>query len=549
MNGFKSRKHRKGCFKPAALLGSPNYLTVYTRSNMLKLIWLFSALSLLHYVHAFDVTQNSNLVVYWGQNSYGATHSDTANFQQTLSFYCQDNSIDVFPLAFMDEFFGPGGLPVIDLSNTCNPTSDSVFSGSSLLNCQFLASDIQTCQSKGKIVTLSMGGGGAGGIWNLFLGGSSSTRPFGNAVLDGIDLDIEGGGTQFFDSFINQIRSHAASASKKYYITGAPQCPFPDAYMGTVLNAVAFDMVYVQFYNNYCGLNNYNLSQDWDFSVWDNWAKNTAVNKNVKIFIGAPASSTAAGSGYVAASTLGSIIAQTKATYSSFGGVMMWDASQAYANNRYDAAIKSYLTTGGAAPPPPPPVSTTTKPPVSTSTSAPHTTTTTSSPPTSGSCAGVAAWSSSVAYNGGAQVVYNGHLWTAKWWSESDTPGGAAGDWTDDGACTNLAAVVVAPSAKITPSVNSNAEAATVAAISSNPVEISAAKTASASQVVKTASPDGVSAAKVVKPSSQVASQDANTMPQNAKTVEVQAIPVSVASAASDAEETADRAHARAFQV
>ena len=26
---------------------------------------------------------------YWGQNSYGATHSDVANFQKPLAFYCQ----------------------------------------------------------------------------------------------------------------------------------------------------------------------------------------------------------------------------------------------------------------------------------------------------------------------------------------------------------------------------------------------------------------------------------------------------------------------------
>lgn len=26
---------------------------------------------------------------YWGQNSYGATHSDTANFQKSIATYCQ----------------------------------------------------------------------------------------------------------------------------------------------------------------------------------------------------------------------------------------------------------------------------------------------------------------------------------------------------------------------------------------------------------------------------------------------------------------------------
>lgn len=53
--------------------------------------------------------------------------------------------------------------------------------------------------------------------------------------------------------------------------------------------------------------------------------------------------------------------------------------------------------------------------------------------------------------------MYSGHLWTAKWWSYGDAPGGqspeyhrsgdsadldirypgAAGDWQDDGTCTS----------------------------------------------------------------------------------------------------------------
>lgn len=62
----------------------------------------------------------------------------------------------------------------------------------------------------------------------------------------------------------------------------------------------------------------------------DNWAKNTSPNKDVKVYIGAPASSSAASTGYVSSSTLATIISQTMSQYSSFGGVMLWDASQAY---------------------------------------------------------------------------------------------------------------------------------------------------------------------------------------------------------------------------
>ncbi|KAI0261223.1 glycoside hydrolase superfamily [Gloeopeniophorella convolvens] len=68
-------------------------------------------------------------------------------------------------------------------------------------------------------------------------------------------------------------------------------------------------------------------------------------------------------------------------------------------------------------------------------------TTTSSSAPTStggsssGQCAGVAAWSSAAIFTGGQQATYSGHLWTAKWWTQGDTPGGSVGVWTDNGAC------------------------------------------------------------------------------------------------------------------
>ncbi|KIJ60831.1 carbohydrate-binding module family 5 protein [Hydnomerulius pinastri MD-312] len=42
-------------------------------------------------------------------------------------------------------------------------------------------------------------------------------------------------------------------------------------------------------------------------------------------------------------------------------------------------------------------------------------------------------------YVGGDQVTYNGDLWTAKWWTYDDLPGGPAGVWVDEGACTSAA--------------------------------------------------------------------------------------------------------------
>ncbi|KAH7890400.1 glycoside hydrolase family 18 and carbohydrate-binding module family 5 protein [Phlebopus sp. FC_14] len=68
-------------------------------------------------------------------------------------------------------------------------------------------------------------------------------------------------------------------------------------------------------------------------------------------------------------------------------------------------------------------------PTISSSASVPTTT-------SSGKCAGVPSWQNGVVYTGGKSVVYNSILWTAKWWTENDVPGGQAGVWTDDGKCT-----------------------------------------------------------------------------------------------------------------
>ncbi|KAF5383561.1 hypothetical protein D9615_003762 [Tricholomella constricta] len=398
---------------------------------------------------AFDNSRSDNLAVYYGQNSYGATHPDQSGWQKVLSNYCQDDAINAIPLAFLHVYFSTGGLPEINMANTCNSNDQGVFPGTNLANCQFLAASIKACQAKGKIITISLGGatGGSGfssdaqaqtfadTVWNLFLGGSSSTRPFGDAVLDGVDLDIEGGSSAGYAAFVTRIRSRANGASKKYYVTAAPQCPYPDAYLGPVLNAVAFDAVYVQTayqlnsYNNWCGLTNYNNPNAWNFAAWDNWAKTVSVNKNVKVYIGAPAAPSAAGSGYISAATLGTIAKETRAKYSSFGGVMLWDASQAYGNNRFDVAVKNAM--GGNI--------------VTTATTNPGTTTT----PGTGSCAGVAAWSSTAVYVGGNKATYNGHLWTAKWWTQGETPGNAD-VWTDSGACSSKIATAqgdVAPTA------------------------------------------------------------------------------------------------------
>lgn len=274
-----------------------------------------------------------SIATYWGQNS-----KNGFNTQLPLVNYCDGNS-DIIILSFTLGF-RDGSLPDLNLANSCDGPP---FPGTGLLECPDVGKDIKACQAKGKTILMSLGGANgnygfandangrafADTLWNIYGAGNSTTRPFGDAVLDGFDLDIEGGGPTGYAAMVTRLRSHfATDPSKRYYITGAPQCPFPDAMMGSVIDAVGFDAVNVQFYNNYCAT----LTSSFNFATWDNWAKNTSPNKNVKVLLGIPGSSTAAGSGYVPFGQLKPIVENVHKTYSSFGGVMVWDASQVYTN-------------------------------------------------------------------------------------------------------------------------------------------------------------------------------------------------------------------------
>ncbi|KAJ7923968.1 hypothetical protein B0H13DRAFT_1864435 [Mycena leptocephala] len=89
------------------------------------------------------------------------------------------------------------------------------------------------------------------------------------------------------------------------------------------------------FYNNPCGLDQFDdesssARRGWNFDQWYAWARNQSINPNVKVYIGAPASTSAAGTGHVNASRLVNIALQTQSAFTSFGGVMFWDMSEAY---------------------------------------------------------------------------------------------------------------------------------------------------------------------------------------------------------------------------
>lgn len=280
----------------------------------------FFSLILLALAHGSNA---GSIAIYWGQNGN----------EGTLAQACATGNYQFVILAFLPTF-GNGQKPMINLAGHCDPYSNG---------CTKLSSDIKSCQAKGIKVLLSLGGGAgsyslsspqdatqvANYLWNNFLGGQSPSRPLGPAVLDGIDFDIEGGSGLYWGDLARYLKGYR----KNLYLTAAPQCPFPDAWIGNALKTGLFDYVWVQFYNNppcqYSASGIGSLK-----AAWKQWTSNIPANK---IFLGLPASPAAAGSGFISASDLTSKVLPAIKGSPKYGGVMLWsryyDAQSGYSSN------------------------------------------------------------------------------------------------------------------------------------------------------------------------------------------------------------------------
>ncbi|KAI1381075.1 glycoside hydrolase family 18 protein [Hypoxylon crocopeplum] len=317
-------------------------------------LWLSGALA------GYQASATDNIAIYWGQNSAGA--ADAGNSQKSLSDYCSDTDVDIIPIAFLSKF-NPIGLDLTNMEDDKN-----------------IGQEITSCQKAGKTVLLSIGGAMftqgpsspqqaqslADQVWGMFgpKGNGGGDRPFGDAVVDGFDLDIESP-LQNIAPFATRLRQNIDKANggggQKFYLSAAPQCPYPDQNNQDILQgdgAVAFDFIMVQFYNNAkCDIRIFGSDEansdpskaGFNMDQWDQWA-HSSKNPNTKVFLGIPGGPSAVTlsekESYKEPETLGAIIAYSK-KFSSFGGVMIWDMSQATTNPGFLDAVSNSVNGNG----------------------------------------------------------------------------------------------------------------------------------------------------------------------------------------------------------
>lgn len=128
---------------------------------------------------------------------------------------------------------------------------------------------------------------------------------------------------------------------RQYLVTAAPQCPDLDYYPKNAAYNILHpapkydaypDMVFVQFYNNYCAASNHQnrKTTNFNFDVWDQWSQQRTKGRT-KIYLGLLGKENHMDTGYVGYEKL-TVILDDIRRHKNFGGVMLWDAGYAYAN-------------------------------------------------------------------------------------------------------------------------------------------------------------------------------------------------------------------------
>ncbi|KAF7905885.1 hypothetical protein EAF00_000164 [Botryotinia globosa] len=474
----------------------------------------------------YDSSSPANLALYWGSGPS----------QTNLSYYCEQSTVDIIPLAFMNVFPAQGdGYPAENFGNACygqpiftpgpgyplghvETSKDQLY-----VQCPGIQEGIPYCQSLGKKILLSLGGasntyqltGAADGeyfadfLWGSYGpfkqswldaggirpmdGGYYGTDPSIHIDIDGFDFDIEFGPTDYSEGYIamiNRLREHfAENPSKKYFISGAPQCPLPEPNMGAMIAGAQFDLLWIQFYNNAAAqctarqwADDYALTgQKYSLSfTYDKWVStiNSGASAGASIYLGllgSPLAGTA--SDYISPLEAQSLI-ESYHHKPQFGGVMIWEATYSQENtdaelngDSYHGFIKSCLDPYA----PPPPTSTS---------SIVHSTTISSSSSTS-----EVSITSSVPVSTESSAAASSTVISISTTSTSVLESSATPTLISSESSTTTSSTLSETST--TPSLTSTSVSETSAATSSSSSESSAAESSTSSEVLSTQASSG----------------------------------------------------------
>ncbi|XP_027153149.1 acidic endochitinase-like [Coffea eugenioides] len=235
---------------------------------------LFSAITFLLLIASLiGPSEAAGIVRYWGRG-----HDEPSS----LAEFCRQEFATDVNIAFLEDF-GGGRMPELNISHPL-PS----------------ASDIESCQKHQTKVFISIAGQPslssvedaeevAAYVWDTYLGGKSSDRPFGKAVLDGVELHIHSGNTTYLDDLARALKGYS-----NVILAVAAECPIPDPALDTTIRTGVVDQVRVEFFDNPSCQFTPPKDSSLLFRSWDNWSDYPGVHK---LYLGIPISPTIAPEG------------------------------------------------------------------------------------------------------------------------------------------------------------------------------------------------------------------------------------------------------------
>ncbi|XP_052136808.1 xylanase inhibitor protein 2-like [Oryza glaberrima] len=192
-----------------------------------------------------------------------------------------------------------------------------------------VGADIKHCQSKYIPVLLSIGGQGgdyslptnasaadvADHLWDSFLGGGRAgvPRPFGDAVVDGVDLFIDQGGAEHYDELARQLFSHYKF---EMLLTATTRCSYPDHRLDMALATGLFTHIHVRVFGGDAGCTTHHRAS------WERWA---AAYPGSLVYLGVVASPEQDANAYLPRKALFSDVLSHIVEKPNYGGLMIWD--------------------------------------------------------------------------------------------------------------------------------------------------------------------------------------------------------------------------------